>query len=245
MPEYYYQIKGKAKKGQEIGYFGGEANWVFPPIWSDIIDAESKVHAKELIEAEYGRIFPQRVPKAKLPENEYLLSIKELTGKDEHIKRLADVRTCKRCQNPFTMLNKYQTGQNGGGFDFCTDFCYNEQRQVDYHRKQSIDESEGIHKPTIYQIHNVVSKMSYIGKTTKTFTFRWYQHFYQSKSSGTKFHDALKKRNVTEWTFRVLEVVNIPDGIISVDDMNTYILGRESHYIKLYNTVAKGYNSRN
>jgi len=40
MPEFLFQIKGK--RGEPTaGFYGGDSNWSFPPIWQDKVEANN------------------------------------------------------------------------------------------------------------------------------------------------------------------------------------------------------------
>jgi hypothetical protein len=69
---------------------------------------------------------------------------------------------------------------------------------------------------------------------------RWYQHFYQG--CGTAFHAAIKAYGIVNWTFEVIEVIEIPKGIFG-NEKHRIILERESYYVTMYDSVKNGYNS--
>ena len=224
---FYYQIKGKINKNNEYGLF--DSNWSFPPIWSDVVQAENKKEAKTLIEEEYGRKFPLRVLQKDLDSNEFLLSVKEIQADDRLLKK----RVCKACGEEFTLLQKYQVADVGGGPDYCSRYCYdiviNEER-IQYHEEE-MRKQLGF----IYKITNKKTGMCYIGQTRQIFTLRWYQHFYQMGSC--KFHEAIRRSSYVDWTFETLEVIDVGP------DTQKILNERERHWIKFYDSVANGYNS--
>lgn len=230
MKEFYYQIKGKS----DVGEYG---NWAWPPIFSGKVEAEDKKAAKLLIEEDYGREFPLRVLVKDLDSNEFLLHIKEIKEDDHHTKRLFDVKTCKQCGNQFKMIEKYIINNPGGGYGFCRRECLKEHDLVNAYTSSV----EGYSPPVIYKITNKATGMCYIGKTRQVFTLRWYQHFFQS--CGTKFHKAIRESKITDWIFEVIEAVNVPEELKSMEEIDRFIESREKEYILSFNSIENGYNT--
>ena len=237
MNEFYYQIKGK--KGEDDYSM---SNWAFPPIFSGKVTATDKKDAKTKIEDEYGKKFPLRVLQKDLDTNEFLLSIQEMDDKSR-FHRLFEERECEVCGDSFRVIDKYNDHNcSNKSPDVCSGKCEGERiklRQIGWNESQVM---KGIHKPTIYKIQNVRNQKVYIGKTTQAFTLRWYQHFFQS--SGTKFHEAIKESEITDWVFSVLEFVDI-DECKAFSEAATIISEREQHYISMFNSIENGYNSIN
>jgi hypothetical protein len=97
--------------------------------------------------------------------------------------------------------------------------------------------------PVIYMIQNNMTKMCYVGQTTQAFTLRWYQHFFQG--GKTKFHQAIKESSVMDWTFRIVEIVEIDkEKYKKSEEVTKYITEREQFYIKHFDCINNGYNSR-
>ncbi|WP_443945585.1 GIY-YIG nuclease family protein [Pedobacter sp. AW1-32] len=239
MAEFYYQIKGK--KGKD-DYFG---NWTFPPIFSGKVVADDKKKAKLLIDAEYGKQFPLRVLQKDLDSNEFLLNIDEIKP-DSHISRLFELNTCKRpsCNNTFYVIDKYNDHNCGNkGQTYCSYECQDEDRQIQAYIRNQNEVLSGTASPVIYKITNKITSLCYIGKTTQVFTLRWYQHFFQHGSC--KFHLAIRSSKVTDWTFEIIEIVEIPNDIKTVKEIEQLISTREKHHIKENNSVMNGYNSIN
>jgi hypothetical protein len=242
MKDWFYQIKGKAGEGNDSGLFGGVANWVFPPIFSGKVTAEDKKKAKEMVEEEYNHVFPLRVLKKDLDSNEFLLNIREIT--DNKTKELFKDISCKRCGTTFKIIDSYNnTHSDYKGSEYCSDECKQDAYEVRRYESDFERDINGIHNPVIYKITNKSTNMCYVGKTTQVFTLRWYQHFFHG--TGTKFHDAIKESPITDWTFEVLESIIIEKDLFKTrDEVEQYVLGRESHYISELNCIENGYNSR-
>ncbi len=240
MPEYYFQIKGK--RGDEtMGHYGGSSNWSFPPIWQDKVEAKDADEAKLIIEELYGRKFPMRVLKKDLESNEFLLSITTINENNFYIQKYFEVNECKNCQTKFKLIEKYQIGNDGGGYDYCSSKCSKEFREKGFNILE-YREDNAIHNYVIYKITNRETGMCYIGQTKQAFTFRWYQHFYQS--NDVKFHEAIKSFPITAWTFEVIETIDIPDEIkYDKAAIRNLVLSKETEYIRNFNSVVNGYNS--
>lgn len=242
MLDFYYQIKGRLQE-PETTIYGSVQNWEFPPLFSGKVTAENKKAAKLLIEEEYGRQFPLRVLSKDLADNPFLLSIEEIKP-GSHIASLFDQRACKHCTSTFYMIDKYNNrNEEYKGYDYCSRVCQEaayEVRRIQYQTQQILNgESDAI----IYKITNKQTSKIYIGKTTQIFTLRWYQHFFQT--TDNKFHQAIKSSPVTDWTFEVIEVIDIPkDPKPSQKDIEAIVLERERYYIEKYNTIVEGYNSK-
>lgn len=231
--EFFYQIKGK-DTGSAFG------NWAWPPIASDKVTAPDRKGAKALIEEEYGKIFPVRVLQKDLDSNEFLLTIKEIQEDDHYLRGLFEVRTCKRCNSQFKMIEKYMVNNPGGGKEYCCRDCRNAQtaEDADY---AGYDAPSG-HPPVIYRITNKTTGLCYIGKTRQAFTLRWYQHFFQGTT--TKFHKMIHTTPITDWTFEVLEVVALPEEMTQMVDIDTYLSEREAFHIAAHDSIANGYNTQ-
>jgi len=261
--EFYFQIKGKKhdkpeKSDSEVentesdsssSYGGwsnyGSGNWSWPPIWSDMVVADNRKEAHKMIEEMYDKKFLTRVLRKDLDSNEFLLVIKELKEDDHYTRSLFDVNECKQCHKKFKVIEKYQLNKPSGGTMFCCYECGKEFDEIERLKKYSEPTdniSAGIHNPVIYRINNKITGMSYIGKTRQAFTFRWYQHFFQFKKD-TKFYTAIEKSNVTDWIFEVVETIVCPEILKTYEDVDTYILERETFWINHYDSVRKGYNS--
>lgn len=240
MPDFYFQIKGRLDEPEETIY-GGIQNWGFPPLFSGKVTASDKKQAKLLVDEEYGRKFPLRVLAKDLAQNPFLLSIEEI----KEGSRIADLfkqRECQHCKVSFYMIDKYNNiHDHYKGWDYCTEKCREAARDIrvaQYHLNEVMN---GRSLPIIYKITNKITSKVYIGKTTQIFTLRWYQHFFQT--GDNKFHQAIKSTPVTDWTFEVLEAIDLPDTK-SHSEVEAFIIERERFYIAQFNSIEEGYNSK-
>lgn len=230
MPDYYYQIKGKNE----------DNTWLFPPLWSGKVTADNRKQAKSIIEEQYEQEFPMRVLKKDIDSHAFLLVIREIEDNDYYTKKLFEVSKCKKCDTQFKVIEKYQYGNSGGSFEFCSSICAKEYKTVDAY----VDYRNGAKSvPVIYKITHKGNGKCYIGKTAQPFTLRWYQHFFQTK--GTKFHTAIKESQITDWVFEVIEIIDMPEEIKkgSFTSINDYIFEREMFYINMHDSIRNGYNS--
>lgn len=243
MPDFLFQIKGKLGE-PESGFYGSTNNWSFPPIWQDKVEASNSKEAKLIIEEMYGRKFPLRVLSKDLESNEFLLSIKEIKHDDYWTAKLFENVECTHCKSKFKIIEKYQLGANNyGGRDFCCSECADKERENNRPKSYlDLKEATSIHEYVIYKITNKETGLCYIGQTKQAFTFRWYQHFYQS--SDVKFHEAIRSFPVTVWTFEVIDEIDVPAEIkYDKEAIRKLVLSKETEYIRKFNSVVNGYNS--
>lgn len=243
MTKFYYQIKGKSGNvdNEYLSSYGTPSNWSFPPIFSGMVEAESKNEAKIIIEDLYEKKFPLRVLKKDLGSNEFLLSIEEMKD-GSHRHKLFERRECNLCGDGFYVIDKYNDEhQFYKGWEYCSDLCRDEHKQILSAEWSERNELNGSHQPVVYKITNKNSGKCYIGKTSQPFTLRWYQHFFHNK--GNKFHKEISNSSLSDWIFEVQEVIKVPEEIKSRSDINTYILERERFWINHYDSINEGYNS--
>lgn len=237
--EFYYQIKGKLTEPGS-GLYGGSSNWSFPPIFSGMVEAESKKDAHVKVNDEYGKQFPLRVLAKDLDNNEFLLNITEIN--DDRTRGLFIVRNCKHCDTTFRQIDHYNdSNRYYKGNEYCSQECRNEAAEIQRYIYSNDNELGGCHQPVIYKVVNNETGMCYIGKTTQAFTLRWYQHFYQA--GGTKFHMAIKSTPIEHWSFSVIEKIIITTDIKSKAAIEALIFERERYWINHYDSVNTGYNS--
>jgi hypothetical protein len=233
MAFFYYQIKGRSPDTSES--FG---NWAWPPVFSGRVEADNKKAAKELVEGEYNRQFPQRVLLKDLGNEPFLLHMREIKEDDKRTLKLFEPLSCNECSATFHVIDKYNDlHESNKGAEFCSHAC----AQI-YRNHNRIDMSEFSHNGRhgagyIYKVTQISTNQSYIGKTCQAFTLRWYQHFFQS--GDTAFHRAIKSSDVTDWAFTVLEIVQVARGA----NVNQFIAEREKHWITHFNTLNNGLNS--
>jgi group I intron endonuclease len=86
----------------------------------------------------------------------------------------------------------------------------------------------------IYKHTCLISGKCYIGQTVKSIKRRWQEHCADAKyNTSRKFMLALKKHGTEDWTHEVL---------FESDD-SRLINDKEIEYIKLFDSVKKGYNT--
>lgn len=223
MSIFYYQIKGKNQDG----------SWSWPPLESGKIEASDSKEARKILEEGHGKKLPGGGNK-----EPFLLTIIDTAGKAYLLDRF-NSKSCDECGKEYTLNEKYLISA-GGPQNFCSSDC-----TTNFKNKEGIEynvnfDFNGIHEAVIYKITNKVTGLCYIGKTTQAFTLRWYQHFYQG--CGTSFHAAIKEYGITNWTFEVIEIIDIPKGIYG-NEKNRIILEREAYHVAFHDSVKKGYNS--
>lgn len=227
--EFYYQIRGRDAQG----------NWTWPPLYSDKIEATDSKEAREMLQEMYGLPMPGRELKA-YPDYPILCTITPMDKHiNSHIRGRFEERECRQCGAKYTEIEKYKL-QSGGSRDFCSVQCTERYKIENTVGSVTLD-FEGIHDPVIYKITNRVTQKCYIGKTTQAFTLRWYQHFFQSAPT-TKFYEAIRAYPITDWTFEIVECIDMPKGVDS-KEQHRIILEREQHWIRECNSIRNGYNS--
>ncbi len=233
MPDFYYQIKGRQDTTNEY------SRWIWPPVFSGMVEAEDKKRAREIVEAEYEKKFPMRVAAKDLASAHFLLNIFEVHIDDERTRGLFEIRTCKQCSGGFRTIDHYNNWmERYAGRDFCCDDCAAAFKKENDARMFAANALGGKCPPVIYKIENIRTRRCYIGKTTQPFTLRWWQHFFHG--TDTKFHKAIGESSVSDWTFSVVEVIDsAPEGSVLSD----HIFAREQHWIDTLDTIENGYNT--
>ena len=232
MPDFYYQIKGR-----KADSYGG-SYWHWPPLVAGKVTAKDKKEARTLINDMHEREFPLRVKREDRDKNPFLLNLREIMPDDKRTIELFEEKTCPQCDSRFRLIDIYNDDHNHpGGREFCSHLC----KSAHAERHRAFDpssEENARHAAFIYRIYNIKEDKCYIGQTRQAFTLRWYQHFYQS--SGTPFHEEIKRFELTDWQFSLLEQVQIPDD---VRDVKNFIDGRERHWIGVFDSINNGYNT--
>lgn len=87
----------------------------------------------------------------------------------------------------------------------------------------------------IYIIINLCNDKKYIGSTTQSLKARLKQHLDKSKTKeNNKFHNAIKKYGIENFVIAELESGVTKDNILDI----------EERYIRKFDTVDKGYNTK-
>ena len=230
--DFMYQIKSKDDRGQ----------WIWPPLHTDKITANSSKEARKMLEEEYGMGLQGRGLKGD-PNAQYLLTLVDITDK-AHLQDRFIEKTCRECGATYTLNSKYQL-QIGGNREDCSALC-TETRRIREGGLRYTDvnfDYTGIHEPVIYKITCRLNGLCYIGKTTQAVTLRWYQHIYHH--SGTTLHDAIRRHGLEAWIFEILEVIQIPPEILyDKEATKNLIAEKEQYYMDMYDSVNSGYNMR-
>ena len=233
MPKFYYQIKGRRPTTSAYG----DEGWAWPPVFSGMVEAESRKEARAKVDDEYERKFPMAVLKKDMAANEYLLHIQEIADTDTYILKRFQDTACKECGTVFKLIDKYNDPHTETkSHDYCTEACQAAAKYRDLSEFRL--SSEGRSPPVIYQVRQKSSGRVYVGQTTQPFTLRWWQHL--SNPTNCKFHAALSATAITDWEFSVIEVIVYPPDCTN---RAAYITERESHWIEALMAVDTGFNT--
>lgn len=230
---FFYRIKvPEVIEGNFSGY------WEYSTYDCGYIEADSKKDARIKLEEDLGIKFCMRSKREDVGvKNFHLLSLYEPNDYFDDL--WLKERECKECSNTFNKLERDQANNfKYLNNEFCSKVCQDANKINEVNLKVK----ESIHNACIYRIFNKKTKKSYIGQTTQAFTLRWYQHFFQSKS--TEFHKEISESSLLDWTFEILEQLNFNGYDINKDSKFKEILDKkEDYYIKKYNSIEEGYNS--
>ncbi|AHJ13118.1 GIY-YIG nuclease family protein [Sulfurospirillum multivorans] len=222
--------------------------------WADFeigyIEANSKKEARDLLEKEFNAKMTMTSGKVEDIgiKNDYLL---KLYPPDEYWdEHWNSKRSCEICGAEYTLVeknNRHERGASSCCSTECTDIARDRNNQLREEERiyKTMIENNGIHNPCIYKITNKHTQMVYIGQTTQYATFRWYQHF-ASPRSGSMFHEAICKSEISDWLFEVIEIIThkeLTANGISYQDKRTYINQREQYWINHYDSIKHGYNT--
>lgn len=189
----------------------------------------------------------------------YFLTVEEVSPTNERIRQDYKLRECVCCGRKYTIVgneNKKQTSS----LLYCSYSCESnthkkEVAQQQYERsldlfKYPFERCSNRAHPYIYRIKNKKTNGSYIGKSTTSYFARLHAHLQAASQSSnqqykSKFYTALRKSNVEDWTFEVLERIPHENNNCSLlDEIHLSIISqREGYYIKLYDAVESGYNT--
>lgn len=232
--EFYFDIK--ARESDEY------TRWIWPPVWSGKIEAENKNDARKKIEEEFNQKFVLKESKTPMP---FLLAIKPM---NDYLAKRFEIRKCEVCNSEYTLNDAYITQSNGS---FCSTEC-NENYKLNYelYKSQKYGTDYNAFQvystpPVIYKITNKNTNLCYIGKSTQSFTLRWWQHIKIGNNyvGDNKFYNAIKNSELSDWLYEIIEIIKFPDNIKNHVSKNRYILEREVHYMKLNNSIENGYNT--
>lgn len=233
MKQWYYQIK--AKQDSDCDY----SRWIWPPVFSGMVEAEDRKQARAKIDDEYQHKFPMRVLKKDVESATFLMKITEITENNHRTKELFELKLCKVCNQNFRVIDHYNDDcQQYKGRDYCSDGCKDDYTKE--HDTRIFSDASYSNPPVIYRITNTITRMTYVGQTSQAFTLRWWQHF--AHGTDTKFHKAIKESNIENWVFSVIEVIDFANKE-DQQSKSDYICSREQFYINVHNSIKNGYNT--
>lgn len=231
---YFYRIK--VPKLFE-GVYSKE--WEYKPIDVGYIEADSKSEARKMLELDYNKTLAQRVKKSNIGnENIYLL---QLYDPDPYFDKVwNEKQKCSYCDFEFSKLNRDKVNDfTHIRYGFCSVECDIKANNEKVNSENPNYDLWGNNQAVVYRIQNKLTNKSYVGKTTKEFTFRWYQHF--KISSSTKFRTAINESKLSDWLFEIVEVLEN----YNQNKDRELLQEREQHWITFYDSVNNGYNSIN
>ncbi len=218
--KFFYQISGKSKDSYH-------ESW--SPLWKGIVEANDKKLAKKMVNELFDEDLKEKISK-KNQDAHLKIFIIDLTPKWEEY--WLSIRSCEVCSESYNIMDSYHAG-----FDASPRCCSRGCHAV--HRKKFVPEFIGdgykSAKPVIYRILNRSTGKSYVGKTIRPFTLRWWEHFYHP--SFTPFHEEIKSSPLTVWSFEVVEIFT------GEAPSHSFVLEREQFWIDQFDSIKNGYNT--
>ena len=196
-------------------------------LFRDIIEAKNKDVAKEVILNNHKEMFPngKAYQKRKKGEEVYV-SIFELSGYWE--KYWTEKIECRNCGLKFATNLEVKNMSPFENQYYCSEHCKVESKKLMLENYES-----NPYNSYIYKITEKSTNKNYVGKTTKHFIWRWWEHI--KATSGSKFHEFIKSSEVSNIAFEVLEVI--------VNGTDEYISERETYWIFVTDSIEKGFNT--
>lgn len=233
--EFYYIIQGRVSS--EFKYKGWQH------IYKNKIEAKNKKEARKLISEMFFEENPgKRNPKNLIPmlynnknkqiidKNSLLLHIYPLDS-SHYINNYFKNVECKQCKASYTAIDKFNLDGSFGKYGFCSQTCEN-----DFIKDHVITGDDFLSSvPVIYKITEKPTNKVYIGKTSRSFTLRWWEHI-KGNGGAKSLKQRFDETPITDWVFEVIEVLEIKST-------QKYILERESYWIKYYNSIENGFNT--
>lgn len=228
---YYYIIKGRSES----------MGWCWPPLYSEFMFAKSTKELRDRVGNDFLLDFPSRVSKG--VESNFLITVQKISSEKRNLSLIQRslFRECKLCKAEYRIIDKYNDTDSNSP---CETYCCRNCRLNDEKTSLTEDDINQIryHIPVIYRIHNNKTKMSYVGKTTKVFTYRLFQHFYQKKK--TKLSSAIFSTSLEDWDIFVLEQIKAIPCELPAETAKR-ISQREQYWINYYDSIDNGYNMIN
>lgn len=198
-------------------------------IIKDLIIADTKKEAREIVEKEYMTLLPMRIQNKDITKESLLLSLYEIE-ENHFTEKFFEYNDCKVCGSKFRPIDKFNIFGYFGSNEVCSDECNITLRNEQQIQQSSFEETS----PVIYKITQISSGKVYIGKTIRSFTLRWWEHI--KSCSGSKFHIEMDSSDITDWQFQVIEV-------LPKNSKNEFILERETYWINHFDSIKNGFNS--
>lgn len=228
---FYYTIKGRNM----------DSGWSWPPLYSEFMFAKNSKELRENVNKEFLCKFPARVTGEN--NSSFLITVSKISNENRNTNLIerSVFRKCLLCKNDYRIIDIYNEGRTDSP---CSKYCCWTCRKNDDQTSLSQDDILNIRRttPIIYRIYNKETKMSYVGKTTKVFTYRLYQHFFQKKK--TKLSTAIFSSKLTEWEIFIIEEIS-PEKEESYSETSKRVSKREQYWINHYDSIENGYNMIN
>lgn len=212
-----------------------------------VIEAKDKSAVKEYLKSEYPQFFPTgKVYEKETKDTAQFFYVVIYPLYNWEIEQINEGQwVCAQCgqvhENQYVSKPMYSRRLFGEKVLFCKSgddnrLCLDKYIKEKFSHVDMPDDIDYIKadSPTyIYKITEKGSQKSYIGKTRNAPFFRWWNHLTKSASP---FGLYLRKTQLSDWTFEVLEV--LPSNI---EDAEVFRI--ESEYIVKFNSIENGYNS--
>lgn len=195
-------------------------------------DLETKKDVLTKIKEDYPEYFSEKIPQRTAKGEFFFVNVYELSENWESF--WTEKIPCKFCgENPVNRIDI--KNNNYSGYYFC---CLEHEEQF-YENRVAEDirtYKNGDIVGFIYKITHKQTGKVYIGKTVNHPIFRWFQHF--KAQSGSYFHEVMKKSDITDWTYEVIDKLK--------DGTENELLALESKYISDYQATdpTYGYNTK-
>lgn len=232
--------------------------WWSYTVLQKFIKAENKEEAKKIILEEYPQFFQNwKIYTRETKDQAQFFYVLIYEFSDFYKKEIEEEWKCDFCwkihKNQIEEWNIITTNRKFPWKKFCSslrprldisdniDFeivwdCAGKYEE-DFYKKWNLeDNTTYVWEKSSYFIYKITEKKtgkSYIWQTRNFPVFRWYQHWTKSK---TPFWKYFQKTKIADWTFEVLEEL-----LYSTE--YDKVLGKESYYIKKYNSIENWFNS--
>lgn len=244
LPEEKKQFKAfiRVVKSLTEDHFYGVGNVIREPL----IEAKDKTEVKQILLEKYPQFFPtgkvyERESKKDKAQFFYVVIYPLYNYEKQEVEE--GEWKCAYCgqvyENKYISRPRVDSRLLGEDIMFCRsddDTCY---RKYVYSTSNNGEIPDDLHYITkdspnyIYKITEKSTGRCYIGKTKNAPFFRWWNHLTHSNSP---FGLYLKKSNLSNWTFEVLQ--ELPACLDNSD-----VLRIESEYIVKFDSINNGFNT--